>query len=487
MRTITTLFAFAGSLLLLQKAAAQGTERPLDDFTAIKLNKAYNIILSQGASCSIKMEGDDKAAGKVKAEVKDNTLKISNEEDYMNAEQLKIYVTVKDLSKIELSGASDIKSAGNLNVDKLTINASGAGDINLQLTANEVTAEASGAGDITLSGTANVLNARVSGAGDLKAFKLEAKKAIVKTSGAGDAKINVLESLTADVSGNGNIIYKGEPADRQVEINGFGSVRQSNTDSDVDVITPYDKPTAKSDTTRFRIGGNRVIIIDDNDTIIANRNKKKKHDKVKDIWGGVELGVNGYMTSDNKVNMPGNYDFMELNYGKSLNLNLNLFEKHIRLYHNYVAVTTGLGFEFNRYMFQNNITLDPNGNTLLATYNNYGFQKNCLKASYVTVPLLLEFNSNKNAKKSFHFAFGLVGEYLLASKTKQIFEIDGHTYKSKVRDDYNLNPFKYSPTVRLGYGRFNVFATYALSPLFEQSAIAPKLYPFTIGIGMAGI
>ena len=110
------------------------------------------------------------------------------------------------------------------------------------------------------------------------------------------------------------------------------------------------------------------------------------------------------------------------------------------------------------------------------------YKKNCLKASYVTVPLLLEFNSNKKNSKSFHLAAGLVGAYNLSSKVKQVYELNNHNYKSKVRDDYNLSPFKLSATVRAGYGKVNFFATYALTPFFKEKAVAPELYAFTVGV-----
>ncbi len=105
-----------------------------------------------------------------------------------------------------------------------------------------------------------------------------------------------------------------------------------------------------------------------------------------------------------------------------------------------------------------------------------------MKGTYINVPLLLEFNTNKKAKKSFHFAVGVIAGYRLSSRVKQIYELAGRTYKNKVSDDYNLNPFKYGATVRIGYGKFNVFATYSLSTLFEQNAVAPQLYPFTVGV-----
>jgi hypothetical protein len=97
------------------------------------------------------------------------------------------------------------------------------------------------------------------------------------------------------------------------------------------------------------------------------------------------------------------------------------------------------------------------------------------------VPLLVEFNTNKNPKKAFHIALGAIGGYKLGSRTRQIMELKGNDIKFIKKDDYNINPFRVSAHASIGYHNFTLYANYALNPLFE-SGKGPELYPFTIGV-----
>ncbi len=104
-----------------------------------------------------------------------------------------------------------------------------------------------------------------------------------------------------------------------------------------------------------------------------------------------------------------------------------------------------------------------------------------MKASYVNVPLILDFNTSKNQKRSFHIGFGAMGGLKLASKTKQFYENSGYEIEVYRKDDYNLNPFKVQAIAQIGYSWFNIYGTYNLTPLFE-SGKGPELYPFTVGL-----
>jgi hypothetical protein len=105
--------------------------------------------------------------------------------------------------------------------------------------------------------------------------------------------------------------------------------------------------------------------------------------------------------------------------------------------------------------------------------------------AYANVPLFLEFNTNnEDASRSFHIAVGAQAGYnVFKNKVKQKYELDGRTYKRKIKDDYNVNPFKIDLIGRIGYGSFCIFGTYSLTPLFEQNK-GPRLYPFTAGISL---
>ena len=69
---------------------------------------------------------------------------------------------------------------------------------------------------------------------------------------------------------------------------------------------------------------------------------------------------------------------------------------------------------------------------------------------------------------------------------KYKYRLEGDTKKEKDKQDFNVNPFRVSLTARMGYGWFNVFATYSLTQLFEDGR-GPELYPFTIGITLLGV
>ena len=112
-------------------------------------------------------------------------------------------------------------------------------------------------------------------------------------------------------------------------------------------------------------------------------------------------------------------------------------------------------------------------------------KKNKLVASYLTVPLLLEFNTSQNADKTVHLAVGVIGGLRIGSHLKLVKEEGNRESKSKVFDDFNLNPFRYDATVRLGYRNFTVFGSYNMAGLFKDNK-GPELYPVTVGLRVIG-
>ena len=254
----------------------------------------------------------------------------------------------------------------------------------------------------------------------------------------------------------------------------------------------------KNDTLKIKWNGSRIWIFDAEAKPASDSAKKTSPPSKKEFvhWAGIDVGVCTLSTFDNKLKVSDEVDttqmntFLDLNYSKSLFFSLNLFEKNIRLYKNYVNLVTGLGIEWNSYNFKKNITLNPDAPYIGAANSEVApdsikFIKNKLKAVYLKVPLLLELNTNsKNPDKSFHIAGGIEVAYKIGSKTKQKYEINGYEFKVTQRDDYHLASFKYSTVLRVGYGEyFTVFANYSLSQLFEKNK-GPQVFPFTAGISI---
>jgi hypothetical protein len=236
------------------------------------------------------------------------------------------------------------------------------------------------------------------------------------------------------------------------------------------------------DTTNLQLGKKKLIIVDGDNDDNENESSKAKKDDFKH-WVGYEVGVNGLLDYKNSLDVPTGGEFMDLNYAKSIQFGLNLIEKDFHIYKNYVNIVTGFGFDFNHYALKNNVTLNGSADILTATTDSVKYSKNTLNVSYIKVPLLLEFNTSENVHNNLHIAVGGEFEYRIHAVEKQKSEVNNHTIRTKQRDDFNLAPFAYNATARIGYNNVTVFANYGLNRLFKKDK-GPQLYPFTIGVNI---
>ncbi len=151
-------------------------------------------------------------------------------------------ITGKNI-KINTSGASDIKN-GEFKVETIYINASGASDADVSIEANEVEIIASGASDFDLEvsteslkinasgssdfiveGNSKFLKADLSGSSNLKARDLKAETIVIDASGSSDCRLYVTKSLTASSSGASSIYYTGSPQQTSFDVSGVSSIK----------------------------------------------------------------------------------------------------------------------------------------------------------------------------------------------------------------------------------------------------------------------
>jgi len=267
--------------------------------------------------------------------------------------------------------------------------------------------------------------------------------------------------------------------------------------------------------TRVTLGKNEVIIVEENgDTVIVGlgskgisiveaedgvqinvldmEEKKSAHKEMRKKrfdahWAGLEVGLNNYLTPDNSLVLPPGEEFMDLNTGKSWNWNLNIADFGIGLGTSFVGIVSGLGFEFINYNFdgQNGIIKDPGtGNTVEYIPPYEGFiTKSKLNITYLTAPLLLEFQIPAGHQGRIHFSAGVIGGLKLWSNTKIKYTEAGDKSKEKNKSDFNLSPLRWGVTARVGYKEVSLFANYYMNSLFKPG-MGPELYPFSIGLAL---
>lgn len=166
--------------------------------------------------------------------------------------------------------------------------------------------------------------------------------------------------------------------------------------------------------------------------------------------------------------------------GKSINFNIWLFEQRLNITKHKLNLLYALGLEMNNYRYARNITYVPGYPTKIIR-DSVEFSKNKLFAEYVTIPVMLNFNSNPaRPGRAFQASFGVSGGYLLKSRTKQVSAERGKVRKT---DDFNLNKWRFGLTSELGYGPVKLYANFALTALHDYGL---QQYPFSIGIRLNG-
>jgi hypothetical protein len=175
--------------------------------------------------------GDEKYLEYITVEVKNGVLHIGWDDKKKNIrsnKKLKAYISYKKINKLNASGACDVNIVGSLNADELSIDLSGASDLEGKITAKNLKVEMSGSSDMKLTGDAGDLKMKLSGACSFKGFDFAVNNCDVRASGASDVKITVNKELSADISGASDVSYKGSASVRDVKASGASSVRKAS-------------------------------------------------------------------------------------------------------------------------------------------------------------------------------------------------------------------------------------------------------------------
>jgi hypothetical protein len=507
-------------------------ERQVGSFDAINVGCAINLFLSQGEKQSVTVETDENLQDRINTKVSNGEL-ILDCNNVRNASKMNVYVTAINITKLDAEGAAVVKGMTPIKTDKISLFASGASKVNMELdarsiynevsgaakeslmiTTSDIKSEISGAADAKFIGSAKEHKTEVSGAGNLKAIEFVTDVTDAEVSGAGNASLMARKQLKADLSGAGSITYFdnseikkiGKAGEYQFSFNGMDGVTSVTVheDDDDNVAEAEDTIAAKTDekgnvevilknnkivivtddSVKVNLGNNTLEIDEDGDVKLRHHNKKQKFNG---HWQGLELGINGYLTPNNDFEY-GNaygYKYLDQKYQKSINVNLNFFEQNINLIRNHLGLVTGMGFSWNNYRFDENVRLEKGKDRLIMNLdtnsNINSYEKSKLVNTYLTLPLMLEYQTNRYSKvNSFHISGGVVGGWRIGTHAKYVFD-DGSRQKEKDHSDFYMNPFKLDAIAKIGWGAINIYATYSLTPMFQKNK-GPELYPFAIGI-----
>lgn len=204
-------------------------ERSISNIHGVNLSAYGELNITQGATESFSIQGDDNIVSHLVSENRNGILYIEFDDKwgsyYRASETIQFNLTVKDIDAINFSGAGTIRST-SLDVDSLIVTLSGAGDIDFRnLKADTIEVVLSGAGNVRLAGSAVNQKISLSGVGNYSTQDLNTKSTSISLTGAGNAVVWVSDTLDVHISGAGSVSYYGHPQITR-NITGLGSLNQ---------------------------------------------------------------------------------------------------------------------------------------------------------------------------------------------------------------------------------------------------------------------
>jgi len=185
--------------------------RSVSSFDKLKLNGVMNVYLNQGNSEFVVVEADKNIISYVETKVKGNSLHIQTKEDVeiKKSTKLNVYVTFKNIDKLELNGVGNVESENQLKLNDLTIINSGVGNLKLNLDCEELNLDMNAVGNSTLIGRVNNAAIDHNGVGNLKAFDLTTNVMNIQSNGIGNSEVSSDDEIYITLNGMGNVSYKG--------------------------------------------------------------------------------------------------------------------------------------------------------------------------------------------------------------------------------------------------------------------------------------
>jgi hypothetical protein len=240
-RTLTTLLILISAVLsgckkdslcnCFESTGNNTTEtRLLADFTAMEMDNNVDVVLVPGSVSQVKVTCGKNLVDGIRTEVKDSKLYISNKNKCNWLRDFKIKFTVEvfydELTNITNRGSGNLSCNGQLKMPVFQVDSwNGSGILNFDLDCNEVFFKLhTGPADIFATGKTGTMYIYSAGNGYVKVAAVESENTYVTSKSTGDCEVNAINKLEAIIEYNGDVYYKGSPANLKTEITGKGKM-----------------------------------------------------------------------------------------------------------------------------------------------------------------------------------------------------------------------------------------------------------------------
>ena len=215
-------------LPFISDAAEEISEkRDVDKFHSVEFRGHGVVHLTPGYDYEVRLEGEESLLKDYETVVHSGILIIKSDSwlKFWRKKPITIYVSIPHVKKLSVAGSGSIVGESTIYSDRLTVELTGSGEIELDVEAKQLTSIISGSGEIRLSGIAKAFQHTIAGSGDLSAFNLETESSDIKITGSGNCELSASNRLNVLISGSGTVFYRGDPRTISQEVSGSGKVK----------------------------------------------------------------------------------------------------------------------------------------------------------------------------------------------------------------------------------------------------------------------
>lgn len=176
-------------------------------FDAVNTSGAVKVELTQGASESVVLEGEEEYFENIIVETRGTTLHIRTKPNLKDHGDVLILVTYDDLKDLRISGASKVSLEGKKLPNDFDLAISGASKVSVGCDFEELDLHVSGASKVKLQGNTDEGDYSISGASKVEAEGMDFDDLDVNASGAAHVRVGKGNSLTVRASGAAHVEY----------------------------------------------------------------------------------------------------------------------------------------------------------------------------------------------------------------------------------------------------------------------------------------
>lgn len=207
-RALTSLFLcwlLPGQEASASAADIQSEDRAVPAFEAIQINGAMSVNFTVGPRRTVRVIAPAAVLSQIRTSVEHGRLIIETEGSLRLSRPVRIEATGPSLDAVSIAGSGDVKVNG--------------------LAGKSVQLDIAGSGNIVAHGAVEHSRIHVAGSGNVDSSVLRTSELEVQLSGSGDIRAYATQSARVAMTGSGNIVIAGNPARRDVNRIGSGSVQ----------------------------------------------------------------------------------------------------------------------------------------------------------------------------------------------------------------------------------------------------------------------